>query len=127
MWVSFMLSQYKVASLADEVFMSASKWTSNYISQVAATKARYSTLKEDLDTINYFFVRQKINDFPKKKHWPEIDLLISSHSTQSACENPMRWREMSCGKNKAWAGLCFKCRRTLVAALKYWSGLWKIY
>lgn len=52
------------------------RYRSHCNSQVAAASAIYSTLDEDLDTSNCFFVRQEMRDLPKKKHWPEIDLLM---------------------------------------------------
>lgn len=80
--------------------MSSSRYTSHCNSQVATAKARYSSSSEDLNTNNYLFVRHEIIDFPKKNHWPEIDLLVSTHLAQSTSEKPMRWRYESRGKIK---------------------------
>ncbi|MCI29457.1 putative disease resistance protein (TIR-NBS-LRR class), partial [Trifolium medium] len=60
----------------------------HWSSQVAAARARYSASDEERETVNCFFVLQDMRDFPRKKHWPEMDLLVSTQPAQSASENP---------------------------------------
>jgi hypothetical protein len=43
-------------------------------------------------------VLYEINDLPKKKHWPEIERLMSTHPSYSASLKPCRRREESLGK-----------------------------
>jgi hypothetical protein len=83
---------------------------------VAEAKALYSASEEDLETVICFLVLQEINELPKKKHWPEIDLLVSIHHAQSASESPCKVIEELLGKNKPLPGQPLRYLRTLRAA-----------
>jgi len=54
----------------------------------AAARALYSASEDDLLTVNCFLVCHEIKDLPKKKHWPEMDVLASLQPVQSASEKP---------------------------------------
>lgn len=84
---------------------------------MADAKALYSASDEDLDTMICFFVLHEIRELPKKKHWPEIDLLVSRQPAQSASENPCKLIEEFLGKNKPLPGHPLRYLRTLKAAV----------
>ncbi|KEH26838.1 disease resistance protein (TIR-NBS-LRR class) [Medicago truncatula] len=54
--------------------------------KVAAPNALYSASEEDLETVSCFLVLYEINESPRKKHCPEMDLLVSLQPSQSASE-----------------------------------------
>lgn len=83
-----------------ETWRSLSRNKSHWSSQVAAPNALYSDSYEDLETVNCFLVLQEISDFPRKKNWPEIDLLESIHPAQSASEKPEIYKGESMGKKR---------------------------
>jgi hypothetical protein len=57
-------------------------------SQVAVDNALYSASEDDLETVTCFFAFQETRDDPKKKQYPDVDLLVSKHPAQSALEKP---------------------------------------
>jgi len=67
---------------------------------VAAPNALCLASGEDLETVTCFLVLHEMSDFPRKKHWPEIDLLDSIHPAQSASENAEMHRGESLGKKR---------------------------
>ena len=84
---------------------------------MADAKALYSASEEDLDTVICFLVLQEMRELPKKKHWPEIDLLVSRQPAQSASEKPCKVMEELLGKNKPLPGQTLRYLRSLRDAL----------
>jgi hypothetical protein len=46
---------------------------------VAEDNALYSASEDDLDTVTCFFAFHETSDDPKKKQYPDVDLLVSKH------------------------------------------------
>ena len=38
-------------------------------------------------------VLHEMSEFPKKKHWPDMECLVSTHAAQSTSLKPCRWKE----------------------------------
>jgi hypothetical protein len=55
---------------------------------VAVDNALYSASEEDFEMVCCFLAFHEIRDEPKKKQYPDIDLLVSKHPAQSASEYP---------------------------------------
>jgi hypothetical protein len=71
---------------------------------VACANARYSASEEDLETTFCFLLFQLINDLPKKKQRPVVDLLVSGHAPQSESEKPFKLNEESAAKKRPRPG-----------------------
>jgi hypothetical protein len=44
----------------------------------------YSASEDDLETVTCFFAFHETSEEPKKKQYPDVDLLVSKQSAQSA-------------------------------------------
>jgi hypothetical protein len=55
---------------------------------VVVDNALYSASDDDLETVTCFFAFHETSDDPKKKQYPDVDLLVSKHPAQSASEKP---------------------------------------
>jgi hypothetical protein len=69
-------------------FKSFNRNSSQINSHVAVESALYSASDEDLETVICFLAFQEMREFPKKKQYPEVDLLVSMQPAQSASEKP---------------------------------------
>jgi len=87
-WRALWLSQYNTGTLVHVICRSFKRYNSHWSSQVAAPRALYSALEEDLETMSYFLVLHEINESPRKKHCLEMDLLMSLQPAQSASGYP---------------------------------------
>ncbi|MCI06269.1 GPI mannosyltransferase 1, partial [Trifolium medium] len=67
---------------------SAKRYTNHCNSQEAKESARYSASKELLETVCCFLALHEIKEVPRKKQYPEVDLLVSKHPAQSASVKP---------------------------------------
>ncbi|KAK2451907.1 putative mitochondrial protein [Trifolium repens] len=62
-------------------------------SQIACARALYSASDDDLETTDCFLLFQLIREVPRKKHMPDVDLLVSGHAPQSESEKPLSFSE----------------------------------
>jgi len=117
MWIALRLSQYITGFFVHWIFKSFIKYNSHCISHEVEASALYSASEEDLDTVSCFLVLHETSDLPMKKHWPDMDLLVSLHPAQSASEKPWMWNSESLGKNIPEPGQPLRYFRTLMPAL----------
>ncbi|MCI48447.1 putative disease resistance protein (TIR-NBS-LRR class), partial [Trifolium medium] len=73
-------------------------------SQDAKERDLYSASEELLDTVCCFLARQEINEEPKKKQYPEVDLLVSMQLAQSASAKPRSCNDDCLEKNRPRPG-----------------------
>jgi hypothetical protein len=96
------------------IFKSFIRYSNQINSQVAVDNALYSASEDDLETVTCFFAFHETREEPKKKQYPEVDLLVSKQPAQSASENPRIWKSEILGNNKP---LPVRYLTTLQAAL----------
>ena len=65
---------------------SSKSMTVHVILEEAEAMALYSASEEDLETVGCFLDFQKIRDFPSRKMYPLMDLLLSGQEAQSKSE-----------------------------------------
>jgi len=75
-------------NLTQDMCKSLVKYNIHCSSNVAIARAQYSVADEGLDIERCFFVLRDFKDLPKKKHWPQTDLLESMQHAQSVSDNP---------------------------------------
>lgn len=56
---------------------------------MAAIRALFSASDEDVKIFNCFLVLHEISDLLRKKDWPDIDLIVSKHPSQSVYKYPL--------------------------------------
>lgn len=85
-------------------------------SHVANDNALYSASDDDMEMVSYFFVRHDIREVPRKKQYPEMDLLESMQPAQSESEKPSNCSLIFLRNIIPLSGLFFKYQITLQAA-----------
>ncbi|MCI02637.1 hypothetical protein A2U01_0023671, partial [Trifolium medium] len=101
--------------LVHVTFKSCNKNINHCNSQDAKDNDRYSASDELRDTVFCFLARQDMRDEPKKKQYPDVDLLVSKQFAQSVSAKPRICMEELRGKNKPRPGVPFKYLITLQA------------
>jgi hypothetical protein len=100
MCIALWLSQYKTGGLLQVAFKSCKRYNNHCSSQTAEARDLYSASDEDLATVCYFLALHEMSDFPIKKQYPEVDLLVSTHPAQSASAYPKSCISESLGNKR---------------------------
>ena len=66
MWMTDILSQYRVAGLRDDTPSSSNSLTIQVTSEAAYDMALYSASEDDLETVPCFLLFQLIGELPKR-------------------------------------------------------------
>jgi hypothetical protein len=94
---------------------SASRDINHCSSQAAKERDLYSASVELLETVFCFLALHEIREVPRKKQYPDVDLLVSTQFAQSASAKPSNWIVEVLEKNNPLPGVPLRYLTTLQA------------